>query len=423
MERKITEDLLRWKVDNQKRPLLLTGVSGCGKTYTVLEFGKREYKNIVYFDCTNNLELKYVFEKNTTLEKLIRALSAISLESIFKEESLLVFDNVTEQVIKQIKKLLPSKIEYHIIMITNEIDKLIKITEGLTIKKMNLVTFPEYLKYQGKEQLIEFINNSFKNDKPMPFHNMAMELYNEFVLTGGYPDAITTYEEKKNYNFLSGILDKNVNLILNKLMDMENLIDIKRGKEIYDNIAIQLLKDNKKFMYGLIKPGTRAKDYENAIKYMETSNMIIKSTRINELTSPLSKIKDEDSFKLYYNDTGILFKKMNVSANRLLTNNKLMNIIYEQNIVNTLSQNGFTIYHYHSVGKAQIDVVIQTRKGKIIPIEIFGEEENSKSKSMALALNKYNLTSAIRFTEDNFKEKRNIKYVPYYAAFCVTENL
>ncbi len=423
MERKITDELIKWKLDSQKRPLLLTGLSGCGKTYTTLEFGKKEYKNVVYFDCKDNLELKYVFEKNTTLDKLIRALSAISLETIFKEESLLILDNVTEQVLTQIKKLMPKEVEYHTIMITDDPDQFKKKLEGLNIKKMTLITFKEYLKFQGKEQLIDFIGDSFKNNKPMPFHNMAMELYNEYVLTGGYPNAIYTYQEKKNYNFLSSTLEKNITLINNKLLNMENLIDIKRGNEIYDNIAIQLLKDNKKFMYGLIKSGARAKDYEKAIDYMEKTNMIIKSTRISALTSPLSKIKEPDSFKLYYNDTGILFKKMNVSANRLLTNEKLMGILYEQNIVNTLQQNGFTIYNYHSNGKAQIDLVVQTRTGKIIPIEIFNEGDNTKSKSMALALAKYNLNYAIRFTEDNFKERKGIKYIPYYAAFCITELL
>lgn len=423
MERKITDELVKWKLDHQKRPLMLAGIPGCGKTYTTLEFGKREYKNTVYFDCTNNLELKYVFEKNTTLDKLIRALSAISLETIFKEESLIIFDNVTEQVVGQIKKLVAGNSDYHIIMITDKLEQFQKKLEGLTLKKMNLVSFPEYLKFEGKEQLVDFIEDSFKNNKTMPFHNMAMELYNEYVLTGGYPNAIATYQEKKNYNFLSSVLENNINLITNDLIDMPNLIDIRRGIEIYNNIAYQLLKDNKKFMYGLIKSGARAKDYESAIEYMEKHNMVIKSTRISELKTPLSKIKDEENFKLYYNDTGILFKKMNVGANRLLTNDKLMGMVYEQSIVNTLSQNGFSIYNYHSTGKAQIDLVVQTRTGKIIPMEIFSNGENTKSKSMALALSKYNLTYAIRFTEDNFKERKGIKYIPYYAAFCITENL
>lgn len=423
MERKITNELIKWKVDSYKRPLLLSGISGCGKTHTVLKFGKDEYKNIVYFDCNQNLELTYVIEKNTTKEKLIKALSAISLETILKDDTLIVFDNISDKVITSIKKLFTGE-DYHIIMITND-DKIVKKhkAEGINYKKMDLVTFPEYLKYVGKEQLVDFIEDSFKNNKSMPFHTLATELYNDFVLTGGYPNTITKYNKEQDYNMLGNTHDKNIKLIKYKLLKLDNLIDIKRGQEVYNNISIQLLKDNKKFQYGNIKPGARSKEYEKSIEFMQTNKMIIKSTRITALTSPLSKNKDEESFKLYYNDSGILYKKLNVSGNRLITNEKLLELLYENNIVQTLSNNGFNIYHYHSGGKAYIDIVIQTRTGKIIPIEILHGEDNTKSKSMTLSMKKYNLNLGIRFGNEDFKLKNNIKYIPYYAAFCIVESL
>ena len=423
MERKITNELIKWKVDSYKRPLLLSGISGCGKTHTVLKFGKDEYKNTVYFDCFDNLELNYVIEKNTTKEKLIRALSAISLETILKEDTLIVFDNISEKVITSIKKLFTGE-DYHIIMITSD-NQLVKKhkSDRINYKKMDLVTFPEYLKYIGKEQLVDFIEDSFKNNKSMPFHTLATELYNDFVLTGGYPNAILEYKQEEDYNMLGNIHDKNIKLMKYKLLKLDNLIDIKRSQEVYNNISIQLLKENKKFQYGNIKPVARSKEYEKSIDFMKNNNMIIKSTRITELTSPLSKAKDEESFKLYYNDSGILYKKLNVSGNRLLTNTKLLELLYENNIVKTLSNNGFNIYHYHSGGKAFIDIVIQTRTGKIIPIEILHGEDNAKSKSMTLSMKKYNLNLGIRFGSEDFKMKNNIKYIPYYAAFCIVESL
>lgn len=424
MERKITDELIKWKNDTNKRPILLYGISGVGKTYSCLEFGKDAYKNTIYFDCLNNLELSYVFDKNTTLDKLLRGIAAISLETIFKEETLLIFDNVTEKVCNCIKKLFVGVSSYHIIMITNS-PSFVKKNKGdsFFVKKMNLVNFSEYLKYMDKEQLITFIEDSFKSNKLMPFHSMAMELYNDFILTGGYPDAIVNYKENGDYNLLASIHDKNIKLMKNRLLDLDNMINIKRGNEIFDNMSIQLLKENKKFLYGLVRAGARAKEYEDVIKFMEDNNLVIKSYKINELISPLSKIKDDDSFKLYFNDSGLLYKKMNVSANRLLTNDRLLMVLYENNIVDALSQNGFNIYHYHSGGKASLDLVIQTRTGKIVPIEIIGDDFSSKSKSLGITLSKYNLDFAIRFTVDNFKEKKGIKYIPYYAAFCVTENL
>lgn len=423
MERKIMSELKKWKLDLYKKSLLIYGISGCGKTHTILEFAANEYKNTVYFDCKDNLELNYVIDKNTTTEKLIRSLSAISLETIMKEDTLIIFDNVTEKVISAIKKQF-TKGEYHIVMITSNKDIVTKHkAEGVNYKKMDLVSFPEYLKYVGKEQLIDFIEDSFRNNKSMVFHSMAIELYNDFVLTGGYPDAIVNYKENQNHNMLSNIQSKNIKLMKYKLINLNNLIDIKRGQEVYNNISIQLLKDNKKFQYRNIKTGARSKEYEKSIDFMEKNNMIIKSTRVTELTSPLSKAKDEESFKLYYNDSGILFKKLNISNNRLVTNDKLLELLYENNIISTLSNNGFNIYHYHSGGKAFIDIVISTRTGKIIPIEIVHGENNTKSKSMTLSMKKYNLSYGIRLTDSDFKIKNNIKYIPYYAAFCIVESL
>ena len=423
MERKIINDLIKWKADSYKRPLLISGISGCGKTHTDLEFGQNEYKNTLYFDCKDNLELAYVVEKNQTKAKLIRALSAISLETILKEDTLIILDNITDKTITTIKKLFTGE-DYHIIMITND-EKFVKKhkNEQINYKKMNLVTFQEFLKYMEKEQLIDFIKDSFKNNKSMPFHTLATELYNDYVLTGGYPNAITNYKNMEDYNLLGNIHDKNIKLIKYKFLKLDNLIDIKRGQEVYNNISIQLLKDNKKFQYGSIKQGARSKEYEKSIKFMIENNMIIKSTRVKALTQPLSKAKDEETFKLYYNDSGILYKKLNVSGNRLITNEKLLELLYENNIVETLSRNGFNIYHYHSGGKAFIDIVIQTRTGKILPIEIIHGEESAKSKSMTLSMRKYNLPLGIRLSNEDFKIKNNIKYIPYYAAFCIVESL
>lgn len=422
MERKITDELLKWKIDSNKRPVLLFGISGCGKTYSVLEFGKSEYKNTIYFDCENNSELLYVAQKNNTLEKFIRGISALSLETILKEESLIVFDNVTLEIFNTVKKLFSLPLSYHVIMITSSasfIDK--KKLENLSVKKMNLVSFPEYLKYVGKEQLIDFIEDSYKNNKAMPFHLLAMDIYNDYIITGGYPNAIVEFHTNGDYNLLNIVHDKNNKLFKYRLFMLDNLINIKRSVEVYDNMVIQLINDSKKFQYGLLKSGARAKEYESSINFMKESGMIIKSTRLNKLIPPISKEKDEDSFKLYYASSGLLYKKMNISPNKLLTNNKLLSVLYENNIVTTLYQNGFNIYNYHSEGKAFIDIVIQNRSGKIILLEVLSGEESTKSKSLVLTMNKFNIDSAIRFGSENFSFKKGIKYVPYYAAFCVTE--
>jgi len=424
MERKIMNELTKWRIDMQKKPILLYGVSGCGKTYTVLEFGKKEYKNTIYFDCANNLELNYVFDKNTTLDKLIRGLSAISLETIFQEETLLIFDNVSLKIFQAVQKLFGMNSSYSVIMITNSFSFVSKMKgSGFVLRKMHLVDFSEYLRFLGKDQMIDFIMDSFRNNKPMPFHTLAMEMFHDFLLTGGYPSAIVGFHENKDFNLLSSIHEKNVKFVRNRLFELDNLIDIKRGDEVLQNMSFQLLKDHKKFLYGFMHSGARAKEYERVIQFMEEDGLVIKSERVGDLTLPLRDKKDADSFKLYYHDSGILFKKMNIGANRLLTDDRLLSVLYENHVAATLNQNGFHLYHYHSGGKAFIDFVIQSRNGKIIPIELLKNGDNAKSKSLALAFSKYDLSFAIRFGEENFKEKKGVKYVPYYAAFCVTEAL
>ena len=422
MERKVSEELLKWKVDGYSKPILLYGISGCGKTYSALSFGKSEYKNTVYFDCNDNLELNYVLDKNTTIDKLIRGLSAISLETIFKKETLIIFDNISERVLKGISPLFKDP-SYHIIMITDDFS-LIDLCKGknIALKKMQLVTFFEYLKYIGKEQLIVFIEDSFKTNKPMPFHTLAMEYYNDYVICGGYPRAIIEYNSGSSYNLLSSIHENNIILIKNKLFSLNSLIEMKRSNEIFNSICIQLLKSNRKFLYGLIKGGARSKDYSSSLDFMENNNIIIKSTRLSDIVSPLSKGKDLESFKLYYNDSGILYKKLNVNRTRLLTNDKLMLTLYENNIANSLVFNGFNIYHYQSEGKAFVDFVIQTKNGKIIPIEIISSE-NTKSKSLSLTMKKYSLSFAIRLTNGNFDMKNGIKYIPYYASSCINKGI
>lgn len=420
MERKINDTLLQWKKDIGRKTMLLYGISGCGKTYSVLDFGKKEYKNTIYFDASDNVELEYVLDKNTTIDKVIRGLSAISLETIFQDDSLIVFDNVNGNVLDKIKKLFAVANGYHIIMITND-KNLVNTKKGeeLAVKTMNLVTFFEYLKYVGKEQLIDFIIDSFKTNSPMPFHSMAFELYNSYLLTGGYPEIITN-ENCKDTNILNSYLQRNILLQEHSLLKLDNLIDIKRGHELYNSIYMQLIKENKKFQYGLLKQGARAKEYTNAVNFLVNNDLVLQSSKVTDITSPLSKTKEVDSFKLYYSSAGILFKQLGIHHNKLVTDNRIIYLLYENDIACSLKQNGLNLYYHQSGGKSEVDFVIQTRTGKLIPIEII-KKNMAKSKSLKLTMNKYNLKEAIRMSEENFALKNGIKYVPFYAVGCITE--
>lgn len=419
MERKINSFLAKWKRDISRKPLLIYGNKQVGKTYSVLEFGKKEYKNIVYFNSENYSEFLKIFKTEKTSDKIIFKLSLLSGEKIMKNDTLLVIDNVNNiDVVKGIKLFSRENPNYHIIMITSLKANLSRFKgEELQFKQMFPMDFEEYLMATDNKQLIEFIRESYTTDKPMPFHTLAMDLYNEYLMLGGYPEVVQASLNEADEIIVKSIQSKIRDTFFKDFCRMKNLIDIPRNIEVMYSASYQLLKDNKKFQYGLIGQGKRSKEYEASIAYLSVNNLFYKVHRISEAKIPLSSCRDKDSFKLYYNDTGLLFNSLNVSKIRFLTTQKLKDLLYENAIAISLSQT-LSPYYYQSEGKAELSFVIQSRTGSIIPIELVNRNL-SKSKSLGLFMKKYGVLEAIRLTEDNFSKKKNIKYIPVYATFCL----
>lgn len=424
MERKIYADLLKWKRDINRKPLLIYGNKQIGKTYTAIEFGEKEYKTVTYINSENNMEFLSIMKKERTIDKIISKLSLLTGETIFKNDTLIIIDNVIDDdIVKAIKKFGKELNEYHIIMITSLKEKLITFKgEELTFKYMFAMDFEEYLKAVGNTELIDFIKTSYRNNKPMPFHNIAMDYYEQFLITGGLPESIDASIRKESDLKIRAIHEKQLDTYKKEFLNMSNLIDITRCNNVLNIIPYQLLKPNRKFQYGLMRTGGRSKDYESALEFLSMNGIAYKCYKISEVNPPLSKCKDQESFKLYLNDTGILFMMMHLSKMRVFTDDNLKYILYENNLANTIASCGYNLYYYQSEGKAEVPFVIQTRSGKIIPIEIVNKNL-SKAKSLSLFMNKFNINEAIRFTDDNFSIKKGVKYVPIYAAFCLKENL
>lgn len=423
MERKIYSDLLKWKKDSNRKPLLIYGNKQIGKTYTTVEFGEKEYKTVAYINSDNNLELLSIMQKERTIDKIIAKLSLLVGESILKNDTLIVIDNVTDDtIVKGIKKFGKEANDYHIIMITSLKEKLLTFKgEELQYKYMFPMDFEEYLRAVGNIELIDFIKASYRNNKPMPFHNIAMDYYEEYLITGGLPESVMANINKESDLKIRIIHEKQLDTYKKEFLNLDNLIDITRCNDVLNIIPYQLLKPNRKFQYGLMRTGGRSKDYEKALEFLSANGIAYKCYKISEVTPPLSKCKDPESFKLYLNDTGVLFMMMHLSKIKLFTDDNLKYILYENNLANTIVSCGYNLYYYQSEGKAEVPFVVQTRAGKIIPIEIVNKNL-SKAKSLSLFMSKFNVTEAIRFTEDNFSTKKGIKYVPIYAAFCLKEN-
>ena len=424
MERKIYADLLKWKKDPNRKPLLIYGNKQIGKTYTAVEFGEREYKTVSYINSDNNLELLKIMQKERTIDKIIAKLSLLTGESILKNDTLIIIDNVIDDdIVKAVKKFGKEPNDYHIIMITSLKEKLLTFKgEELQYKYMFPMDFEEYLRAVGNIEIIDFIKSSYRSNKPMPFHNIAMDYYEEFLITGGLPESIEANIRKETDLKIRLIHEKQLDTYKKEFLYLNNLIDITRCNEVLNILPYQLLKSNRKFQYGLMRTGGRSKDYEKALEFLSANGIAYKCYKISEVKPPLSKCKDPESFKLYLNDTGVLFMMMHLSKMKLFTDDNLKYILYENNLASAIISSGYNLYYYQSEGKAEVPFVVQTRAGKVIPIEIVNKNL-SKAKSLSLFMSKFNITEAIRFTEDNFSIKKGIKYVPIYAAFCLKENL
>lgn len=424
MERKINKFLLKWKKDPEKKPLLIYGCKQVGKTYTAIKFGETEYKNIAYFNTTNNIELYKLLKREKNPEKILSGLSLLSGESILTNDTLIVFDNVNDiDIVTGIKILSKVSNQYHIILITSLKENLNMFKcEEFQYKMMSSLDFEEFLIAKGNKQLIDFIKSAYKNNEAMPFHSVAMELYNEYIMTGGMPEAVYFNLNNKTNLYNNCVFNKVIDTYKKEISALDNLIDITRSLDVFDSIPFQLQKPNKKFQYGLIKSGGRSKDYNKALTFLSKNGFCYQSYKISKAQLPLSSCKDQESFKLYLNDTGLLCYLMFLNKNKFLMDTNIRNIIYENSIAISLVNLGFNLYYFQSEGKAEVSFVIQTRNGKIIPIELVNKNI-SKSKSLTLFMNKFNINEAIRITEDNFTIKKGIKYIPIYALFCLNENL
>ncbi len=423
MERKIEEFYLKWKKDKNRKPLMIYGAKQIGKTYSVLEFGKKEYKNVVYFNTENNKKLNDLFKKERTVDKIVLNLALLSGETILKDDTLIIFDNVVDiEVVRVLKAFGSENNRYNVIAITSRKEKLSEFkSEELQFKSMNEMDFEEYLWARKEKSLAKMIRNSFDKRKTCSFHKVALELFHDYLETGGLPEVVKASIDGKSSFELDTIKQKLLDVYKKEVALNKVLIDIPRGLEVIDSIPEQLKKENKKFQYGLLGTGKRAKEYESCIKYLVNNQILYRSNKVKDIKSPLSSCKDVDSFKLYMPDDGLLFSMLHLNKKEMLADENIKEVMYENHIAKTLAESEYSIYYYQSEGKAEVNFVIQNRMGQIIPIELT-TKTNSKAKSLAVFMKKFTVLQAYRMTENNFSTKKDIRYIPVYAAFCLNDN-
>ena len=431
MYRKIMRFLEAWKEDEHRKPLVLQGARQVGKTYSVLEFGRTCYENVAYFNFETNPKLNETFEEDISPDYLIPILSHIAGQTIVKEKTLIVFDEVQlcERALTSLKYFCENAPEYHIIALGSLLGVAVNRARfsfpvgKVDIKRIYPMDMDEFMLALGEETLVKEIKKSFDTDKPLPaaLHETAMQLYRQYLVVGGMPECVMQFAQTKDYILVRHTQDTILASYLNDMSKYNNLNEIKKTRLAYDNITVQLSKKNTRFQYKLIKKGGRASEFENAIEWLCLSGIVSQVYKVEQIKKPLENYRDIDAFKIYVSDLGLLCAKKDLTADDVLYETPEINDFrggMAENYVNVqLSINGYRTYYWQSERGAEIDFVIQ-RDGKLIPIEV-KSADNTKAKSLKVYMDTYNPSYAIKLSAKNFGFEDDKKIVPLYAAFCI----
>lgn len=431
MYRKITAELNSWKSDPYRKPLIIQGARQVGKTYTALEFGRNNYENVAYFNFETSPSLSEIFSENISPQYLIPLLSHICGKSIVKEKTLIIFDEIQlcERALTSLKYFCEEAPEYHIIVAGSLFGVAVNRSEfsfpvgKVDIKTMYPMDMEEFLLAMGENELTDRIKKCFAENIPMPsvLHESAMQLYRQYLVTGGMPECVLQYSQTRDMILVRHTQSNILQSYLNDMSKYNNLNEIKKTRLAYDNITVQLSKKNTRFQYKLIKKGGRASEFENAIEWLGLSGIVSQVYKVEQIKKPLENYRDIDSFKIYISDMGLLGAKKEINPDDILFMSEEINDFkggMTENYVNIqLKINGYSTYYWESDRGAEIDFIIQREK-HLIPVEV-KSADNTKAKSLKLYMQKFSPEYAVKISAKNFAFEDRIKTVPLYAVFCL----
>lgn len=426
----MSKQLLDWKNNKEKTPLILYGARQVGKTYTILSFGKENYKNVAYINFEDNTEISKIFEQDLEVERIIKELSVKLGITILEEDTLIFFDEIQacERALTSLKYFAESKTKYNVVAAGSLLGIAINRQKySFPVGKVKMLTlypldFEEFLWALDKKDLANMIRQAFSEDKEFSLHSLANQYYRLYLAIGGMPRAILEYKEKQDMDFVTAILKDINNSYIADMAKYASPTETTKIMAVYNIISAQLAKENRKFQYKLIKSGARAYEYETAINWLNASGIINQCTKIKEGKLPLSAFIEPESFKIYMSDVGLLCNKFGIPTNIVIVENDNMNdfkgALAENYVCNSLVQCGLKPYYWESNGKAEVDFVVQDKEGNIIPIEV-KSSIHTRSKSLNVFKSLYKIPYSIRISTKNFGFENDIKCIPLYSVFCL----
>lgn len=430
MVRKIYKELLEWKNNADRKPLILQGARQVGKTYIVNYFAGKEYSNSVYCNFEKDDGLRDFFH-DLTSEKIIKKLSLYKRKEIFQGNTLIIFDEIQAcpEAITSLKYFNEEANGYHIIALGSLLG--VSVNRGnfsFPVGKVQFMTlypldFEEYLMARGEDGLIELIRECYENDTPLDsaFHERALDYYKEYLFVGGMPEAVEEYGKNHNPELVRIIQQTILESYQNDMGKYNRQSEIPKTRIVYKNISTQLAKENRKFQYKSIKQGGRASEFENAIEWLCLAGIASQNYRIEQIMLPLNAYRSLTDFKFYMNDVGLCGASQDIHYEDIMGENPLLDNfkggLTENYVFNQLTENGLSLYYWTSGCQAEVEFI--TRIGEdIIPIEVKAKV-NNRARSLGVYVERYKPSYAIRISQKNFGFENGIKSVPLYATFCV----
>ncbi len=428
MERNAMSELLAWKQSDDRKPLIIKGARQVGKTWLMKEFGKRCYKNFVYFNFDELDELSSIFESNKDPHRIIELLGLLSGEKIAAGDTLIILDEIQEcsAALNCLKYFYEKASDYHIVVAGSLLGTLLAQPKSYPVGMVNLLsmsplTFDEFLavidaplyeyyKTIKKETVIEEI-----------FHKKLLEVLDYYFIIGGMPECVSSWAQNKDPQKLLTIQKELVEIYENDFANHNGKVNSGRILMAFRSIVLQLAKENHKFIFGVIQKGARAREFEDAIEWLTSAGMVNRIYNVSKTEHPLTAFRNLNAFKLYLFDTGLLKQMAGVENSFiLLKSDYQFKGALAENFVLQQIKNQFDIeVHYYATSNMEIDFVLQHR-GEIIPIEVKSGEVVG-SASFKNYLKQHGKATAIKFSRMNYRKDGDVTNIPLYLASKVNE--
>lgn len=425
MYRNIINELIKWKESPDRKPLILLGARQVGKTYILKHFGNTCYKNVAYINCDNNARVKDLFAEDYDTARIILNISAITKETIVPGETLIILDEIQElrRGLSSLKYFCENAPEYHICVAGSLLGIAMRHGESFPVGKVDMLrmfpmTFDEFLRAKEYDTMADLlIKRDWRTIQGL--HTTLIQLLREYFFVGGMPGAVSKFIASNDANAVRKIQKNILTAYSQDMSKHTTALEMNRISQVWNSLPSQLSKENKKFIYSVVREGSRAKDFELAIQWLIDAGLVHRVARVSKPAMPLKIYEDFTAFKLYLLDVGLLGALSNTPAANLLMPNNMEEGkgMFTENYVCTqlaASIDQSLFYYSRDTSKLEIDFIIQ-QGTHTVPIEVKAEE-NLQSKSLKTVLQDNAEMHGVRFSMSGYREQERMTNVPLYGA-------